>query len=108
VCEYIGVQRELVATSSIYGNASLKGSERVLDICAREGAQEYYNLPGGRELYSDEQFSARGVDLKFIQPRLAEYKQVAEEFLPGLSILDVLMFNSPEAAGAMVREGAAA
>jgi hypothetical protein len=59
-------------------------------------------------LYSDEQFTACGVGLNFIQPRLAEYKQVAEEFLPGLSILDVLMFNSPAAAGEMVREGAAA
>jgi hypothetical protein len=33
-----------------------------------------------------------------------EYPQLGGEFVPWLSIVDVMMFNSPEQVGAMARE----
>ena len=32
--------------------------------------------------------------LNFIQPELIEYKQFKNEFIPYLSIIDIMMFNS--------------
>lgn len=85
-----------VDTSTTYGNADLKGEDRVLSICAAEGANVYVNVPGGRELYSRERFDAQNVRLCFVQPRPIEYRQFGAPFVPWLSIVDVLMFNPLE------------
>ena len=36
------------------------------------------------------------MELKFIQTIPVEYKQYGNEFISGLSIIDVMMFNSKE------------
>ncbi|MCA1854617.1 WbqC family protein [Massilia oculi] len=105
VCAYLDLAPEFVASSTVYGNAQLTGAERVLDICAQEGARHYYNPPGGRELYNDEEFNARDIGLHFIHPELKPYPQFAEQFEPGLSIIDVLMFNDRETVKAMIQTG---
>jgi len=96
VSKYLGLETQFVMSSSIYGNSDLNGVDRILDICQKEKASQYYNLPGGREFYDGKIFEKNGVLLHFTNPRLNTYKQFSEEFYPGLSIVDVLMFNSPE------------
>jgi hypothetical protein len=93
VLEYLAVRKEIVDTSARYGNHHLEGPARVLDICGREGARTYINLPGGRDLYPADLFAQRGIALRFIHPRLAAYPQNAPAFCPALSMLDVMMFN---------------
>ena len=34
------------------------------------------------------------IELKFLKSNVIEYKQFEDEFIPWLSIIDVLMFNS--------------
>jgi len=97
VCDYLGMEREFVRTTSVYGNDDLKGQERVLDICKREGAATYVNVLGGRELYGHAAFAAAGIELRFVETLPREYPQLGGPFQPGLSIIDVLMFNSPDA-----------
>ncbi|WP_341313907.1 WbqC family protein [Paraburkholderia sp. IMGN_8] len=96
ICKYLEIDTEFVATSATYSNAQLKGAARVIDICAKEQARIYLNLPGGRALYDSKAFSARGVELAFIEPNLCPYSQFDDAFHPALSILDVLMFNSKD------------
>lgn len=93
VARYIGLQTEFAVSSERYGNQSLAGAERILDICQREGASEYHNLPGGVGLYSPERFGEASIALHFLQPALTAYSQFNRPFEPGLSVLDVLMFN---------------
>lgn len=81
----------LVDSASAYANQQLKGAERIMDICRQEGATVYINPPGGRELYDVAAFAAQGTELRFLKPRLQPYPQDTAEFLPGLSIIDVLM-----------------
>ena len=64
---------------------------RVLYLCRQERADAYLNPPGGRELYARDVFAQNDVALQFLQPTLAPYPQQGDGFLPGLSILDVLM-----------------
>ncbi len=92
---YLGLSTEFVPSSTIYRNQDKKSVERVLDICRLEKAQEYWNLPGGRNLYSTEHFSQNGIALKFVDGSISPYQQSSAEFHPGLSILDVLMYNEP-------------
>lgn len=96
VARYLGLTTEFVPSSGPYGNAHLHGVERVLDICRREAATQYLNLPGGRALYAPEEFNRQGIDLRFVQPLPIEYPQFIEPFEPWLSIIDVLMHNAPE------------
>jgi hypothetical protein len=92
---YLGLRCELVPSSSIYGNSALKGQARILDICSQEGASGYVNAIGGMTLYATADFDARGISLRFLQPRLTCYPQWGAPHLPWLSIVDVMMFNSP-------------
>jgi len=96
IASALEIKTGFVDSSKTYNNASLKGEDRVLSICEAERANEYINVPGGRELYSRERFESRGIRLSFIQPRSVQYHQFGGPFVPWLSILDVLMFNSIE------------
>ncbi len=107
-CGHIGIAPAFVATSTQYGNDALKGQARVLDICAREQARTYVNLPGGRALYDSASFAAAGIDLAFVEPELRPYPQFGAPFVPGLSMLDLLMFNRVDAVRAMLLAGVAA
>jgi len=107
VCAYAGLDTQFIESSAIYGNDELSGAQRVLDICKREQASDYFNPPGGRALYSEEAFSAAGVNLHFVDPCLHAYRQFAGEFQPGLSILDALMFNDAGAVRELVEAGRA-
>lgn len=91
---YLQISTEFVNSSSAYGNETLVGRERVIDICRLEAASSYYNLPGGRSLYENDEFFTHGISLHFIEPELRDYKNASTVFTPGLSIIDILMFNS--------------
>jgi len=95
VMEYIGIETELVRTSSVYDRTHLKGEQRILAICEAEKASRYINLIGGKELYSQDTFKAAGIELRFLRSSLPEYDQKVPTFMPGLSIIDIMMFNSP-------------
>ena len=96
VSEYLGLNTKIQSSARHYGNRHLKGEARVLDICRREGASAYHNLPGGQALYDPATFTAAGIDLRFIKPVEPRYRQFACTFVPHLSVLDVLMFNDRE------------
>lgn len=96
IVEYLKLPVEFVPSSAVYNNAHLKAQERVLDICRLERADVYINAPGGRALYNAEAFERNGVALKFIEAHITPYKQSKknDSFVPGLSMVDVLMNNS--------------
>jgi hypothetical protein len=97
VARHLDLHPEWVETSSVYANAELTAQDRVLDICRAEGAAEYVNAQGGAALYSTDDFARAGIRLRFIQADPLEYTQFGAPFVPWLSIIDVLMFNSPTA-----------
>jgi len=93
ICEYLEVKTKIVISTSIDIDHSLKAENKVLAICEKLNAKTYINPTGGLELYSKDKFMEQGIELKFIKSNLIEYKQFDNEFLPWLSILDVMMFN---------------
>lgn len=92
---YLELETELVRTSRTYNNRNLKGEDRILDICRRENGNEYINSIGGTALYSGDRFAGAGIALRFLKPGTIRYRQFGAEFVPSLSIIDVLMFNGP-------------
>lgn len=93
---YLGLTCSFDRSSEIFDNAEMDAADRLIDICRKESCQRYINPAGGKELYGKDYFHKNGIDLHFIQPELVEYEQAGGTFIPGLSILDVMMFNSRE------------
>ena len=96
IIEYLEIDTTILISSEIEKDNMLKGKNKILDICKNLGASEYYNAIGGQELYSYEEFNKEGIKLKFLKSGNIEYKQFKNEFIPNLSIIDVMMFNSKE------------
>lgn len=67
-----------------------------LRISQALGASEYVNPPGGRQIFDPQKFQELGIKLTIREIPPLEYSCRKYEFIPGLSIIDVLMWNSPE------------
>lgn len=91
IAEYLGIDTEIVPSSSIYNNQMLSGQARILDICRQEKANCYINPIGGMELYDLADFKQQGIQLYFLQSEAVPYPQLSEAFIPYLSIIDVGM-----------------
>jgi hypothetical protein len=87
IFDYLGMDLNCLISSEIDKDVSLKGQDKVLNICKSLNATRYINAIGGQHLYSREDFADKGIELFFIHP---------SESLPKTSIFDVLMNNSPE------------
>ncbi len=99
VMNYLGIEKNIITSSSIYNNRQLKAQDKIIDICKQEKAAIYINPPGGRTLYQSKEFASAGIELQFIKPQLDVYQQYgSNEFISGLSILDLLMNMNKESA----------
>ncbi len=94
--DFLGLKTEFRVSSS-YGERSLSGAERLIEICVREGCSHYINPVGGAELYNKGYFCDKGIKLSFLKPQEIIYSQFDHEFVPWLSMIDVLMFNHTDA-----------
>lgn len=94
VCNYLEINTEFIVSSESYDNKGMERQERLIDICKKEQQNYYINALGGQELYKKADFLNQGIKLKFINSSPIQYKQLNKEFVPYLSIIDVLMFNS--------------
>lgn len=96
VFDYLGIDTEFVFSSELKNDKQLRGKDKILDICKLLGATEYYNAIGGQELYDRKEFEENGIRLYFVNATLEAYPQLSPEFIPGLSMIDVLMMNPKE------------
>ena len=94
VCAYLGIDTEIVLSSSLPIDYALKAQDKVIALCKQAQAEVYINPIGGTELYSREEFWMQGIELKFLRALPFEYPQAGPAFVHWLSIVDVMMFNS--------------
>lgn len=105
LCAHLGIATEVRASSEYAIDRSLTARHRVLSLCHAAGASVYINAIGGLELYDRTEFLAQGVELKFIRAKPLEYRQFSRNFVPWLSMIDVMMFNAPAQVRALIEEG---
>lgn len=104
VGEYLNIQTNILLSSELKKDCSLKGKDKVISICKLLEADEYYNSVGGMELYDKEEFAANRIKLSFLKMNDdIVYKQFNNEFVPYLSIIDVMMFNSQQECQEMLK-----
>ena len=105
LCRHLSIATPIEISSDVPIDHGLAKQEKVLALCRAMHADIYVNSIGGMELYSHQDFRSAGVDLRFIRTKPYEYAQFGGEFVPALSIIDLLMFNSVEAVRTQVRGG---
>jgi hypothetical protein len=98
VYDYIDLPLRYRKSSSDFSHT--KGEDKVdrlVHMCEELGYKNYINVMGGQGLYTKEVFAERGINLYFNKPSLTPYNQFGDsDFHPYLSIIDVMMFCSPE------------
>lgn len=93
VFAYVNIETPIVISSSLDVDVELKGQDRVIATCKALDADKYLNPIGGIELYCKNEFEANGINLEFLRMGAFTYGQPIEQFVPFLSILDVLMYS---------------
>lgn len=98
ICQYI----ELPLNLSVFTEMDLQiapaaePDEWALNICKAMGATGYVNPEGGLDFFDVKKYEDADVAINFIRNNLTAYPQSNNQFIPGLSIIDVLMNNNPE------------
>ena len=94
--DYLEITTPIIISSIIDIDHTLKSQDKVLSLCKEQNTDIYINSIGGVELYDKEVFKQNNIELNFIKSNPIQYKQFNNEFVPWLSIVDVMMFNSKE------------
>ena len=98
-CQRLGIstpfhvfsQMDLALTEDVEGPG-----DWALNISRVVGASEYVNPPGGAALFNESKFTADNIKLTIQAFMNMIYPCGPYQFEPGLSVLDVMMWNSPE------------
>lgn len=96
VCGYLQIHTNIVISSSVPIDHHLKAEQKVLALCKARNADTYINPIGGIGLYNKERFKQHNIQLFFLKMDDIQYKQFNNQFVPSLSVIDVMMFNSCE------------
>ena len=106
ICEYLGLPFHFRLCSQLnikFPDKLLAGQWAPL-ISAGLSADIYVNPVGGRELFDRAEFTRQGVALKFLDFKPFIYDTPGYKFEENLSMLDVLMWNSPNVIVQAIRE----
>lgn len=99
VCEYVGLafNFSVLSEMGLELPAIKHPGAWALEVSAAVNASAYVNPPGGRHLFRKEEFEERKVDLQFTELVDFRYATGSYDFVERLSIIDVLMWNEPQA-----------
>lgn len=93
--QYLDIDTEILISSQIEKDNTLKAQDRIIEICKKLNADIYINPCGGRGLYRHCDFEKEGLKLFFLTTigENIHYQQFKKEFVENLSIVDLLMNN---------------
>lgn len=96
IINYLGIETKIITSSTLAVDPELKAEKRVIEICKNLNTDTYINAIGGQKLYGKTEFDKNEIKLCFLETQPISYTQFDNEFVPSLSIIDVMMFNSVE------------
>ena len=106
ICKYIGLKRsfEVFSEMNLDVEEVNEPDEWALKITKAIGGDIYVNPPGGMSFFNKGKYLSEGIELQFLQHNLTPYVQRIGRFEPGLSIIDILMFNEEKDIGEMLAD----
>lgn len=95
ISKYLGINTEFkISSEEAYFDIKPDRADRLIGIAKKESCKSYVNPISGSFLYEKDYFSTQGMELLFLKSGFVDYRQFNDQFIPQLSIIDVLMFNS--------------
>lgn len=105
ISAYLDLKTRFEYSSEKYQDTKvLERESRLVELIKRNDSDSYINPIGGQELYTKKSFAQHGIQLNFIKSKPVFYEQFENEFVPWLSIIDVIMFNSLEEIEVMLNQ----
>ena len=107
VCDYLKIPFSYRITSNLGLEfpPKLGAGEWAPYICQMLDASEYVNPAGGKDIFDLSVFRQRNIALYFVEFAEFKYATPSYSYEPHLSILDVMMWNSPEEIVARLKQG---
>lgn len=106
ISNYLNISDTKFLSSSeyFYSSFGMDKAERLINITKALKSTHYINPEGGKDLYSKDYFEKQEIKLDFIKTKLPTYKQFGNEFISGLSIIDIMMFNDIDTINIMLNQ----
>ena len=97
-CEYLGLNfsYDIFSKMEMPDFEVEAPDEWALFITKYMGYDTYVNPPGGKSFFDRDKYRKMDIKLQFLIQELKPYFQKGKEFIPGLSILDLMMFCKPD------------
>lgn len=92
VFRYLDMETNPIRSSELSYDRTLSAADKLIAITKCLGASNYVNSAGGKTLYDKEYFARNHCELSFLEMNSFHYDQGRTEFVPNLSIIDILMW----------------
>ncbi|HMQ67487.1 MAG TPA: WbqC family protein [Ignavibacteria bacterium] len=95
ICEILGIRTEMKWSSEF--KLLEEKTERLVDICKKEGATDYYSGPAAKAYMNEELFDKENIKVHYFDySGYPEYRQLHGEFTHAVSILDLIFNEGPD------------
>jgi hypothetical protein len=89
IAELLEIETKIIFSSSLKSTGS--SSDLILNICKEVGARKYISGLGAKEYLDIKKFNVKNIEIGFLISQNPVYKQFHGDFIPDLSILDMIM-----------------
>jgi hypothetical protein len=100
LCRLLGLTRPILLSSEL--DVPGQKTERLIAICRALGAGRYLTGDAASEYLDETQFAANDIRVEYHHYRHPVYAQLHGEFVPYLSVVDLLMNHGRESLGVLV------
>lgn len=95
ICDILEIKTEMKWSSEF--NLLEEKTERLVDICKKESATDYYSGPAAKAYMNEELFGKENINVHYFDySGYPEYKQLYGEFTHAVSILDLIFNEGPD------------
>lgn len=96
--EQLDINKNVYLSSDLLNSNGLSGTNRIIDICQKLNATEYLSGASGKDYLQEDLFVEAGIKLTYQDYDQLPYPQVYGDFVPYLSIIDLLFNTGVESA----------
>ena len=100
LCRLLGLTRSILLSSEL--NIPGQKTERLIALCRALGAGRYLTGDAASDYLDETRFAANGIRVEYHHYRHPVYPQLHGEFVPYLSVVDLLMNHGRESLGVLV------
>jgi len=103
IIDWLGLKIQIIKESEL--NINGNSTERLVNVCKELGAETYVSGVGGKEYMNEKLFQKNNIKIEYQKFQCPTYTQIfGGDFIPNLSIIDLLFHNGSESLSILTRE----